>query len=106
MQASNLFFEMNDTVGFILRGMKLYYEPWQKSIKNILYLCEKQVRIYQMDVVWNNDITYYFPDDWSTYRMVLARYYAYKLGKILHGICELNGVSNCYLFHFRYIFMS
>ena len=28
MQASNLFFEMNDTVGFILRGMKLYYEPW------------------------------------------------------------------------------
>ena len=38
--------------------------------------------------------------------MVLARYYAYGLGKILDGICELNGFTYTSILHVRYIVMS
>ena len=106
LKASNLFFDMIDTVGIRTTTFDLTYKPWWNSIDNELELTEIWVCIYQQRVVWNSDITYYFPSDWSTYRLVLARYYAYGLGKILDGICELNGFTYTSILHVGYIVMS
>ena len=107
LQASNLFFVMNANIGEKTKPMTLEYKPWWNSYNGSSEtICEKWVRIYQQHVVWNSDITYFFPNDLMTFRIVLARYYACSLGAILDAICELNNESQCCLFHHGYIVMS